>query len=417
MRLILASLVAALALAAPAQGLLTATESLPIGVLSYLPHGPILIEEDADFCADPVASGVVNCATADGSATSPFVIRGWSIHVDATNLLPAITLANTTLHVVVTDNSLLADPADVVPTVVLRDVANAALADNVLRAGLAPALVVDGYREAAPGSASTYPGIRGNEFLTSVMATANLTLATLSGADSVTLAGNAFLGTREPGPIAVMLDVSGSRRVELIEGLFLGHADTGLRATDVAQLLLTLTRVKDVESGVELTRTRASLAGVDLDGVARGVTASDSATLAISGSSFKDDFPCTPSCMNYGIASQRTALLLTNTRVEGFDTGLHYDGKNDTTLWATCNAFTGNLLGVLVRDYGAETFRYNSIAGNAAGLANSGASEFDAERNWWGHPSGPAPIGLGDSISGKVDAEHPLAAPPTTQCE
>lgn len=417
MRLTLASLLAALALAAPAQGLFTATEPLPIGVLSYLPHGPILIEEDADFCADPVASGVVNCASADGSAASPFVIRGWSIHVDATNLLPAVTLANTTLHVVVTDNSLLADPADVVPTVVLRDVANAALADNVLRAGLAPALVVDGYREAAPGSASTYPGIRDNELLTSVMASSNLTLATVTRANVATLSGNAFLGTREPGPIETMLAVADSQRVDVIEGLFLGRAVTALRATDVAQLRVTLSHVKDVESGLELTRTRAALAGVDFDGVARGVTASDSATLAISGSSFKDDFPCTPSCLNYGIASQRTALLLTHTSVEGFDTGLRYDGKNDTSLWATCNAFTGNLLGVLVRDYGAETFRYNSIAGNAFGLNNTGPSEFDAERNWWGHPSGPAPQGLGDSISGKVEAEHPLSAPPTTQCE
>lgn len=62
----------------------------------------------------------------------------------------------------------------------------------------------------------------------------------------------------------------------------------------------------------------------------------------------------------------------------------------------------------------------NSIWGNTNGVINYAPSEFsfDAELNWWGHPTGPsgAGPGKGDTVSANVDFDPWLAKPPNNGC-
>lgn len=97
-------------------------------------RGPIVIDGDDAFCpaGDGAASGVVNCATADGSAARPYVIAGWRIAVgetgnvctpdnpsgcpevpvcDGVEHLGAVTICGTTRHVVVRGVEVRTDDA------------------------------------------------------------------------------------------------------------------------------------------------------------------------------------------------------------------------------------------------------------------------------------------------------------------
>jgi hypothetical protein len=80
-------------------------------------------------------------------------------------------------------------------------------------------------------------------------------------------------------------------------------------------------------------------------------------------------------------------LTVSNTFVRGFDYGLDIFQASYTT---------STFVNVLVED--------NSITGNVSyGLANTDAIQVNAESNWWGHESGPAPAGSGDEVYGDVD--------------
>ena len=94
-------------------------------------RGPILIDGDDDFCDDD-EEGVVNCATADGSAERPYVIEGWTIVVanpppcasvplascaappacDGSIFAAAVSVCRTRAHVVVRDLRLDVQSAD-----------------------------------------------------------------------------------------------------------------------------------------------------------------------------------------------------------------------------------------------------------------------------------------------------------------
>jgi hypothetical protein len=56
----------------------------------------------------------------------------------------------------------------------------------------------------------------------------------------------------------------------------------------------------------------------------------------------------------------------------------------------------------------------NSIWGNTDGVLNFNAFVFDAELNWWGHPTGPSGAGLGkgDTVTANVDFDPWLSNPP-----
>jgi nitrous oxidase accessory protein NosD len=69
---------------------------------AYAVRGAIRIDGDAGLCAP--ASGVVNCATADGSAARPYLISGWQITVEN---VPAVDLRGTTKYVEVRNNLLI----------------------------------------------------------------------------------------------------------------------------------------------------------------------------------------------------------------------------------------------------------------------------------------------------------------------
>lgn len=61
----------------------------------YVPHAPIRILSDAEFCISAgnsgwVDTGVVNCDTADGSRAKPYTIAGWSIDMNQTTGLGGI---------------------------------------------------------------------------------------------------------------------------------------------------------------------------------------------------------------------------------------------------------------------------------------------------------------------------------------
>lgn len=59
----------------------------------------------------------------------------------------------------------------------------------------------------------------------------------------------------------------------------------------------------------------------------------------------------------------------------------------------------------------------NSIWGNTDGVINFNATfEFEAETNWWGHPTGPSGVGTGkgDTVSAMVDYDPWLTNPPNS---
>lgn len=62
---------------------------------------------------------------------------------------------------------------------------------------------------------------------------------------------------------------------------------------------------------------------------------------------------------------------------------------------------------------GAAVVHMSSIAGNtSAGVDNQSATTVDASDNWWGSPSGPAPAGAGDPVTGPVNTTPHLPTSP-----
>lgn len=107
-----------------------------------------------------------------------------------------------------------------------------------------------------------------------------------------------------------------------------------------------------------------------------------------------------------------TATLDGNT-ISGSGTGIDVDGAA-LTLLDSC--VQRNTTGVLVRNGGRTTAFTNAIQRNSSfGLNNTTSTAVDAQLNWWGAASGPAPAGSGDRISANVNATPFLSQPPAGQ--
>ncbi|HZQ37399.1 MAG TPA: NosD domain-containing protein [Dehalococcoidia bacterium] len=107
-----------------------------------------------------------------------------------------------------------------------------------------------------------------------------------------------------------------------------------------------------------------------------------------------------------------TATLDGNT-ISGSGTGIDVDG-GALTLLDSC--VQRNTTGVLVRNGGTATAFTNAIQRNSSfGLNNTTGTAVDAQLNWWGAASGPAPAGSGDRISANVNATPFLTRQPAGQ--
>ncbi len=107
-----------------------------------------------------------------------------------------------------------------------------------------------------------------------------------------------------------------------------------------------------------------------------------------------------------------TATLDGNT-ISGSSTGIDVDGAA-LTLLDSC--VQRNTTGVLVRNGGTATAFTNAIQRNSSfGLNNTTGTAVDAQLNWWGAASGPAPLGSGDRISADVNGTPFLTQPPAGQ--
>ena len=111
-------------------------------------------------------------------------------------------------------------------------------------------------------------------------------------------------------------------------------------------------------------------------------------------------------------------LILQNNLHDNLEVGIHLeDGATGTTI--TANSITDNVLAG-IRFAGAadpttpdtppgtgNVAHRNLIVGNGVGVANYDTQTFDAERNWWGHESGPSGEGFGegDAVTTNVTYE------------
>ena len=73
----------------------------------------------------------------------------------------------------------------------------------------------------------------------------------------------------------------------------------------------------------------------------------------------------------------------------------------------TCNYIENNIRGIWAQNFVPDGLaaHFNNIVGNTEyGVINEDPEDdvFDATCNWWGHATGPSPIGLGDEVSGNV---------------
>ncbi len=84
----------------------------------------IVILGDSDFC-NGTQTGVVNCATADGSAANPYVIGGWSL---SASTQPVLVLKDTTKYVIVDGNSFSGSGS---PMASVKNVQNLVIENNV----------------------------------------------------------------------------------------------------------------------------------------------------------------------------------------------------------------------------------------------------------------------------------------------
>ena len=103
-------------------------------------------------------------------------------------------------------------------------------------------------------------------------------------------------------------------------------------------------------------------------------------------------------------------ILISGNDVQSFQRGIRVgNGLTGASIFVASilsNTLTNNDLGIWARQYGADvTATYNLISGNTVGIQNDGATEVNAEYNYWGTadgPSGEGP-GTGDSVSVNVD--------------
>ncbi len=96
--------------------------------------------------------------------------------------------------------------------------------------------------------------------------------------------------------------------------------------------------------------------------------------------------------------------------------GIDFIGANATTNATIIGNDVSNCaFGIYLRTTdcapGARIY-YNNIVGNTVGLDNAiGTSPIDAQHNWWGDPTGPAPSGGGDPVTANVNYASYLTSP------
>ena len=121
---------------------------------------------------------------------------------------------------------------------------------------------------------------------------------------------------------------------------------------------------------------------------------------------------------NHGIAFQAEGTEISNiaicncrfTNNDSVGVDIYADGDTITDVSLQGNDFSGSDIGVWIDEATASlvsgvSVNYSSIVGNVVGVQNDAASEVDAENSWWGHASGPAPGGSGNSATGIVDTD------------
>jgi hypothetical protein len=112
-------------------------------------------------------------------------------------------------------------------------------------------------------------------------------------------------------------------------------------------------------------------------------------------------------CINLAITSndihnnQRGVYLQRNPGLDGYQPTWY--ANQNTGHDITGNMIYENVEGLVV-DRDAGTASQNCISGNTSyGVNNLGTITFNAEDNWWGNASGPAPTGTGNAVSANVD--------------
>jgi len=130
-----------------------------------------------------------------------------------------------------------------------------------------------------------------------------------------------------------------------------------------------------------------------------------------------------------------TEALFTANAVSGFEAGAFLDqgGGLTTTAYFAGNHLQGALAAIenkatvsvhdsclngsgkalLNHETASATIHTSSIAGNTtAGIENLSPTPVDATDNWWGSPTGPAPVGAGDAVVGAVSYDPYLNSSP-----
>ncbi len=130
-------------------------------------------------------------------------------------------------------------------------------------------------------------------------------------------------------------------------------------------------------------------------------------------------------CLNNGesgidIGNSEDTLIRNNTACSNTVAGIFVGGTSDEVIMKN-NTLLNNRYGIWVPTSGGDFYIYkNIISGNRDyGLYTSENSDFDAIKNWWGHPSGPYNSGdnkngKGDEVSDKVDFDPWLRYDPRT---
>ncbi|NWF77346.1 MAG: hypothetical protein HXY36_01920 [Chloroflexi bacterium] len=108
---------------------------------------------------------------------------------------------------------------------------------------------------------------------------------------------------------------------------------------------------------------------------------------------------CTITGMNpdggFGIMENGVGILI----------GIPGDDWGPSTAEVKASTISNNdAIGIYVCDDSTLEARFNKIVGNTDfGVVNDGGGTVDARYNWWGHASGPYPVGTGDAISDGVN--------------
>lgn len=343
-------------------------------------HGPIDIRSDAQLCGDP-QSGVVNCATADGSPANPFRISGWQI---ATGARPAIRLEGVTQAVSVEGNVLEALPA-----------------------GNAPPLLH------AQGLPTLY--VLDNAFETATFSDGAILLSDVVRGR---VEGNAI-----EGPFRSGIDATGSTDLRIVGNAVKDLAGTAFRLAGSSVIAdsntVFATPVAYGVSGVDLQSTSDQF-----DRVLGGVIGVAS-RIVMTASSMSDNFPCSYNDCRVGSSTQGGApsrgagvrladslLTLVDVSITDFEVNVE---TYDSVAVLDGVTLTGGDVGLHVVQPLVGTWIHGStVAGNREWGALVEGGSLDAAQVWWGAVDGPAGAGggHGDAVSEGVDFVPYLLAPP-----